>query len=152
MTQDKILAVSQKVDDLIFVCGRLSTLLDKEAIALERQRPEDIDVLLKEKDMLCRLYESRGKAVLKDIEILKAVDADLRANLLDLVQDVEQKIVENTRQLAIQIEVNRKFFSVLALAAREHTPKSGAYSNSGLIDEGHNPVSKGMPLSIDQSL
>lgn len=152
MTQEANLTVTHKVDDLIFICGRLSALLDKESQALERQRPEDIDALLEEKDLLCRAYETRGKAVLENLESLRNVDADLLKQLFDLVQDVEQKIAENTRQLAIQIEVNRKFFDILADAAREHSPKSGAYSNNGTLEEGHKPAPKGMALSIDQSL
>ena len=152
MAQDVKLSATQKVDDLIFICGRLSALLTKESAALEHQRPEDIDTLLEEKNLLCRAYESRGKAVLEDIEALKAVDTDMRKQLFELVKDVEQQLTENTRQLAIQIEVNRKFFDILAAAARDTAPKTGAYSNNGTLENGHKPMPKGLPLSIDQSL
>lgn len=151
-TLDATQAATQKVDDLIFICTRLSALLEKESIALERQRAEDIEALLEEKDLLCRAYESRGKAVLDNLELLKAVDADMRTQLFELVQEVERQITENTRQLAIHIEVNRKFFDILATAARDQAPKSGAYSNNGMLEDGRKPAPKGMPLSIDQSL
>lgn len=152
MTEEMTPTATQKVDDLIFICERLSTLLTKESDALERQRAEEIDALLEEKNLLCRAYESRGKAVLDNLDILKTVDVDLCTQLFELVKNVEQQIAENTRQLAIQIEVNRKFFDVLASAAREHAPKTGAYTNNGMLDQGHSPSPKGIPLSIDQSL
>ena len=145
-------AATQKVDDLIFICGRLSALLTKEGIALERQQPDGIEALLEEKELLCRAYESRGKAILNNVEELSLVDPDMCTQLFALVKDVEQQIANNTRLLAIHIEVNRKFFDILAAAAREQAPKSGSYSNNGVLEEGHKPAPKNISLSIDQSL
>lgn len=144
--------LTQKVDDLIFICGRLSALLDKESIALERGRADELDSLLEEKNLLCRAYESRGKALLESRHGLETADIDMRVQLRDLVRDMERKIEANTRYLAVQIEANRRFFDALAIAARDNAPSSGVYSNTGSLDDGPKPSPKGLPLSIDQSL
>jgi len=140
------------VDDLIFICERLNTLLIKETAAIDNRDTSALDDMLEEKEVLCRAYESRGRPLIDNNARLNEVDEAMRTSLRDLVYEIEINMRNNTRRLAIEIEANKRFFDVLADAARDHTPKAGVYSGNGKVSREVVSAPKGIPLSIDQTL
>lgn len=140
------------VDDLIFICERLNTLLIKETAAIDLRDTATLDAMLEEKELLCRAYESRGRPLIDNNTRINEVDDTMRTRLRDLVYEIEINMRNNTRRLAIEIESNKRFFDALADAARENAPKSGVYGGNGKLSSDMVAAPKGIPLSIDQTL
>lgn len=144
--------MNQQIDDLIFICERLNTLLLKENAALDAKNMDAVDELLEEKELLCRAYESRGRPLIDHGKELAEADPNLRNRLRDLVYEVEVNMRINTRRLSVEVAASRHFFDTLADAVRENTPKSGVYGGNGRVSGEVVTAPKGVPLSIDQSL
>lgn len=152
MTDPKASPIETKVNDLIYICERMSAVLDKENLALENGAVGELDGLLKEKQMVCGAYESLGKSVMQDPAQFAQIDEETREHLRELLKTVDGKIAHNVKLLAVQAEVKRRIFDVLAETAKKTAPHSGVYSQSGKVDMGQMHALKGTPLSIDKTL
>ena len=145
---------AKRIGDLIVLSQRLADLLAKENRALRENRPEEVRLMVEQKDELSRAYESRilGLREHSDGESISAVDSATREQLRELGELIQELSAENGRLLQVAMEVNRRVLHSVAEALRSSQPGSGIYSKTG--DLGHAHRRKGVqtaPLSLDQS-
>ena len=144
----------KRIGDLIVLSQRLADLLAKENRALREGRPEEVRLMLEQKDELSRAYESRvlGLSEHSDGESISAVDPASREQLRELGKLIQELSAENGRLLQVAMEVNRRVLHGVAEALRSSQPGPGTYSKTGDIGQTHRRKgAQAAPLSLDQS-
>jgi len=123
----------ERVNDLIFICERMITILKAENTALKEFKVSPVSEHLEEKTKLSLFYERHMKSVRRNPESYKAVEKDLLETLKDLGQSMDELLDENGKLLKIAMETNRRVLKATVAAAKAHVPHSGAYGNTGHV-------------------
>ena len=146
--------MSQRVDDLIFVSEHLIALLHKENAALARQDDDTVDLLIEEKDALCRAYEQRAMVLTKFSDEL--ADEDIEQQRVEMVHEmgkqIHELIEENATLLRAAIEANSLVMSLVAEAVRQVQSSDGTYGAKGSIARKVTKSPADTPIAFDQSL
>ncbi len=143
---------TNRVNDLIVITNRLADLLGRENEALNNRKYSEINEILDEKVTLGRVYESRIMGLTDEPAALKAVDADLRAQLRGLGEKVNELIEKNATLLKIGIEANRRVVNMIAEAVKASVPSAGTYSASGATGVEQHAPSKNVAITVDHTL
>ena len=150
------MVTSHKINDLIFIAGRLAGLLETENRALLKHRVADVKPLLEEKTKLCRAYESRVLALNKLSETpdqFKSVDRDLIERLHGMGEKIQSLIGENSRLLKVSIEANKRVLDAVAEAIKESGNAAGIYTARGAVEPGNTKAAaQTTPISVNRSL
>ena len=136
--------MSERVNELIYICERMIEILQKENDALDAQNPKVLAETVSEKDKLSRLYERHTRGIQRDVNGFAAVDEDVRATLKELSQEMDELIAHNARMLKLNIDTNRRVLLKFADIAKQMTPHSGTYAkdaNVGTRGEATSPIS-----------
>lgn len=136
--------MSERVNELVYICERMIEILQQENDALDAQNPKALAETLTEKDKLSRLYERHTRGIQRDPDGFAAIDEDIRATLKELSKDMEKLIAQNARMLKMNIETNRRVLLKFADVAKQMTPNAGTYAkdaNLGARGEATSPIS-----------
>lgn len=141
--------MTERVNELIYVCERMIEILHIENDALEAQNPKAMADTLEEKDKLSRLYERHTRALAKDTESFADVEEDMRATLKELSEEMDKLIERNARMLKMNIDLNRRVLLKFADVAKKLTPHSGTYAEDANIGTRGETTS---PISLNETL
>jgi len=136
--------MSERVNELVYICERMIEILQQENDALDAQTPKALAETLTEKDKLSRLYERHTRGIQRDPDGFAAIDEDIRVTLKELSKDMEKLIAQNARMLKMNIETNRRVLLKFADVAKQMTPNAGTYAkdaNLGARGEATSPIS-----------
>lgn len=123
--------MTERVNDLIFICERMIDILTIENQALIDQEPQRMKERLDEKTQLSLFYERHMKSIQRRPDCLKGMDEGLMENLRELSSEMQELLEENGRLLKVAMESNRRVMLRVADAAKEHVPHSGTYAPNG---------------------
>ncbi|WP_135076159.1 flagellar export chaperone FlgN [Terasakiella sp. SH-1] len=136
--------MTERVNELIFICERMIEILNKENEALEAQTPHVLMETMVEKDKMSRLYERHTRAVSQNAAELKKVDEDLQTHLKEVSREMDKLVEINARMLKLHMDLNRRVLERFADVAQKLTPHSGTYNaaaNVGVKAEATAPIS-----------
>ena len=143
---------ASRLTDLADIGRTLLELLSRENAALKKQDYRQVAAFVDRKNELVRAYETRFAGLAKDAkpEDIAAVDPAVRDEARDVGKAVEAMVEENSKLLAIAIEVQRRVMASIADAALAIAPGPGTYSARGLV--GSRPKKeprRAVPLSYE---
>ncbi|NVJ90043.1 MAG: hypothetical protein HWE34_00200 [Methylocystaceae bacterium] len=141
--------MNERVNDLIYVCKRMCEILTIENTALEDKNAYAMKATLEEKDKLSRFYERHTRAIAKDREGYKSVNEDLRDELKELSQELDELVQKNSALLKMQMQISQRIITKFAEVAKKITPHSGAYSDDANIGPRGETAT---PLSLNETL
>ena len=142
-----------RVNDLIFIAGRLDELLERENAALERHDADSVGDLLDEKRKLVRAYEIRLRGFEEDPASLKEVDETTRDELADLGTRLTEQMEQNARMLEVAVETSRAVVDSIVEGAKAQQSGATTYtSGATAAAERTRPGARGAALTVDQTL
>ncbi len=140
--------MNEKVETLMTVIERLSTLLENETAHIGSRKFKAIADSIEEKDKLCRAFELLVRGLSKDKDNLHESGDDTREALLECGKKLDELVTSNATALKTAIQANERLMKAVRTAAIECTPKSGSYSKNGhllagskLSEQAPSPVS-----------
>ncbi|HEX9702051.1 MAG TPA: flagellar export chaperone FlgN [Rhodospirillales bacterium] len=145
--------LTNRVNDLIAITGRLAVVLERENDALRNHRNKELNEILEEKVTLGRVYESRMMGLSENADALNQVDPGLREQLRAIGEKVNGLIEDNAKLLKVAIEVNRRVVNMIAEAVKASVPSAGTYSPTGAAKaEGPRTAPRNVAISLDRTL
>lgn len=134
------------------VAEQLIGLLTEENAAL---RTHDTSVSRRrgdEKTRLANAYAALFAGFAKDETALAGLEAETRGVMGEVGRTLEVLTEENGRLLKIAMQSSRTVLDIVAEAAKAIQPTAGTYGAHGRVGEGRRHGSRGVPLSVDESL
>lgn len=143
----------QRINELVAVARKFSEFLDQENEMLGAREVTMPEEHLKQKDILARTYEGHVKAISEYIDELGNLDPEKRDNVLEIGNELKEKIAKNVIRLRARYEANLMLMDSYAKAVTETSSGAGTYENSGKIING-STRDKERPLAatLNQSL
>lgn len=123
----------QKIHDLLEVSHNLSTIMDKETLALKQFDLKNIKQTQNQKKELSELYEKKFFDIQKEstdtIKSLSDLDPDLLHHLKRTSVKFQKSCVENKRALHAVLEAHNKVWSTIVESASKEKNKLSNYSD-----------------------
>ncbi|MGB0748802.1 MAG: hypothetical protein ACPGO3_08660 [Magnetospiraceae bacterium] len=142
------MSMDQTLDALIETVDRLSDMLERENIALARRDGAGVRALIEEKLTLTRAYETAFAAMSDSKSDLGTADPTLVAEMKDAGFRLDRLMAENGRLLMVAVRTGQTFMNIVATAAQQHRPRTGAYGANGKVDAG----AAGASLALNTAL
>ena len=90
---------TDRVEQLIMLTERLSSVIDKETQILAERRPRELEPLQAEKNKLAALYAQEIRAIAADRRMVEGVEPALTERLKTFTQSFEEKAATQKRVL-----------------------------------------------------
>lgn len=140
---------TDRIQDLIFICQRLSEILIAENTALENNNAASMQSTLEEKDKLCRVYERHVQDLARKKDELDEVEPELREELKEVSKEMEELINRNATLLKNNIDIANRIVNSFAKAAQKATKNIGTYKDDAKAGLNAEHIK---PLSLNQTL
>lgn len=145
--------VDGKINDIILITERLTTVLERENAALKEHRNTELHELLDDKVTLSRVYETRMQYFSENPDALKSSSPEAREKLQKLAANINELLTENAMLLKVAIDANRKVVEIIAAAVKNAAPGAGTYGSNGITGLSEQKSrAQGAPLTFDQTL
>lgn len=144
--------INDRITDTMTLAEQLVKVLEHENDLLKHDETEELSGLVNEKTELSLIFEKSYKALIEQEEDLKEADENLRDDLRDVAERLDKAMNENGRLLQAAIEARQTFLNLVREAAQDNTPKTGAYSASGVVDNGRGDKKTRASVAYDRSL
>jgi len=144
--------INDRITDTMTLAEQLVKVLEQENDLLKRDETGELAGLVNEKTELSLIFEKSYKALIEQEEDLKEADEILRDDLRDVAERLDKAMNENGRLLQAAIEARQTFLNLVREAAQDNTPKTGAYSASGVVDNGRGDKKSRASVAYDRSL
>jgi hypothetical protein len=143
---------NERIRDLLIVADGLCTVLNRENTLLRERKYDDIKDLVEEKTLLAKGLEAHYRGFEQKPEALDGADEDLREELKDVAERIEDLVKENGRRLQIAIQSGKTLMDVVSDAVRRSQPNAGTYSASGQVNKINSNSGGNASLSLNKSL
>jgi len=143
---------NERIRDLLIVADGLCTVLTRENALLRERKYDDAKQLLEEKTLLANGLEAHYRGFEQDPAAFDGADSDLREELREMAERIDELVEENGRRLQIAIRSGKALMDVISDAVREAQPNAGTYSASGLVNKSSPHSGKNSSLSLNKSL
>ena len=116
--------------ELITVTARLKELLTRETEHLKRMEVKELAKLADEKQKLTRVMENYQRLIRQRPELVQALDAESREELVQLTDDFARTVSENLQRTAVARAVNMRVAQAIMEVVTENQ-HAGTYNKSG---------------------
>jgi len=144
--------INDRITDTLALAERLIKLLDQENDLLKSDDTTALAEMVGEKTNLAMAFEKAYKAIEDNQEELKEADEGLREDMRDIAERLSEVMVENGKLLNVAIDARQTVLNLFREAAQQGAPNTGAYSASGVVDDGRVDKKKRASVAFDQSL
>lgn len=140
-----------KLDQVREVVTLLNDVVKAENAALKGNDIDAVRDLAERKERLARLYNDHVQAIAAAPRIVADMDADARAGLKALAEDLEKNMGTNARLLKANLDAANRLMKIVVEAVKEHRANIAGYSAGG----GKTPEDKkghGTALAYDKDV
>lgn len=118
------------VHELINITMQLRDLLTREAEHLKKMEVRELAALQDDKVKLTALLENYQRIIAARPELLQSLDADMREDLADLIDNFTRTVNENFQRMAVARAVNQRVVqAIMEVITEQHHP--GTYNKAG---------------------
>ena len=144
--------INDRITDILVLAERLIKLFEQENILLKQDDSVGLAELVAEKTDLAMTFEKAYKAIEECPEELKEADEGLREDMRNMAERLDETMKVNGRLLEAAIGARQTFLNLVREAAQQTAPNTGAYTATGIVDDGRTDKKKRASVAFDQSL
>ena len=138
---------TDRVEQLIILTERLTTLIAVQAQAFEEQRPRDAAAQLEETSKLANVYRHESARVRADPNLISSAPAELRTRLIRATEAFDAVLARQGRALNAARKVSEGLVRAIADEVANQREKSAAYGPGGAITKARRDAGKAITLN-----